>query len=142
MGELNNCPSCDAVFVETSFRDVCGECFKQEEVDFEKAYDFIKKRENRTATMDEVTEATNVTQDLLIKYIKKGRLRLAQFPNLGYPCERCGTFLREGKLCIGCREQLTKDLQQHTNDEKRQKDLLKQEQKLTYYTFGGKKGSQ
>lgn len=131
MAELGNCPQCGDIYVLNSIRDVCLKCYKEEEADFEKVYQFIRKKQNRTAQMDEVVEATGVERTLIYKFIKKGRIKLAQFPNLGYPCAKCGTIIREGKLCKPCTTGIQNDLQVIEKDEERQRELNKRN---TYFT--------
>ncbi|NMO79251.1 TIGR03826 family flagellar region protein [Niallia alba] len=131
MAELGNCPQCGDIYVLNNIRDVCLKCYKQEEADFEKVYQFIRKKQNRTAQMDEVVEATGVERTLIYKFIKKGRIKLAQFPNLGYPCAQCGTIIREGKLCNSCLTEIKNDLHAVEQEEERQKELKK---RTTYFT--------
>lgn len=138
MSELANCPNCGGIFVKTRFRDVCEKCFKQEEEDFETVYAFIRKRENRTATIPEVVEATGVSEELIIKFIKTGRLTLAQLPNINYPCTRCGGPTREGDLCKKCAEQLRRDLKTHESEQVHRQQVAEQEKKerqITYYAI-------
>jgi flagellar operon protein (TIGR03826 family) len=128
---LENCPNCGSLFVKNRFRDICEKCYREEEKQFEKVYTYIRKRENRMATMSQVVQATGVEEQLIIKFIKTGRLQLAQFPNLGYPCDRCGTLIREGKLCLNCKEDLSKQLEEL----KKEEDMNKHRQQTTvYYT--------
>ncbi|MFS0783694.1 TIGR03826 family flagellar region protein [Bacillus sp. 1P06AnD] len=134
MGELTNCRRCDKLFIETKFRDVCDECYKEEEKDFEKVYNYIRKRENRTAAMDQVIEATGVEEELIIKYIKKGRLKLAQFPKLGYKCDRCGATIREGRLCSDCSKSLRTELHHFEEMEEQRKAIEERGKNVTYYT--------
>jgi len=68
---------------------------------------------------------------LIYKFIKKGRIKLAQFPNLGYPCSQCGTIIREGKLCQSCLTGIKNDLHEVEKEEERQKELNKRN---TYFT--------
>jgi flagellar operon protein (TIGR03826 family) len=132
--ELSNCPKCDALFVKNKFRDVCDACYKQEEKDFDKVYQFIRKRENRTATMSQVVEATGVQEELIIKFVKTGRLRTSMFPNLGVPCEKCGRLTRDGRLCGGCSGTLQSELTQFENEETRRRELADLDKKATYFT--------
>lgn len=111
MGELANCPKCNGLFVKSQFRDICDACYKEEEKAFETVYNYLKKRENRKATLIEVSEATEVSEDLILKFIRQGRLQLANYPNLGYPCERCGTMIREGKLCLECSRDIKREIE-------------------------------
>lgn len=127
---LDNCPVCGGLFLKTKFRDICEKCYKEEEEAFEVVYNFLRKRENRMATITQVVEATGVEEALLFKFIKTGRLQLRQFPHLGYPCARCGTIIREGKLCESCNKDVNKQLHMIYEEEKR-KD--KQNNNPTYY---------
>ncbi len=138
MSELSNCPKCNNIFVKTQFRDVCESCWKEEEKVFESVYQFIRKRENRMATMSQVVEATEVEEELLLKFIKSGRLKLAQFPNLGYYCEKCGTLIRAGKLCEDCSDGLRKDLNIHKVETNRRKEMEDRERQATYFAVDEK----
>ncbi|SES30286.1 TIGR03826 family flagellar region protein [Salipaludibacillus aurantiacus] len=109
MAELANCPNCGKVFAK-ALRPTCDACAQQVEEKFERVYKFIRKRENRQATMDEVTEATDVEKALVYQFIREGRLQLAQFPNLGYPCEKCGVQIRQNRLCSTCTDEINKGI--------------------------------
>lgn len=132
MGELANCSKCGTIFAKSKFRDVCQNCFLEEESGFEKVYQFIRKKENRIATIEQVIEATGVDEDLIIKYIKNGRLRLAQFPNLGYKCDKCGATIREGVLCQNCIDDLRLQLKIHQEDEQRKQEMEERNRTNTY----------
>jgi flagellar operon protein (TIGR03826 family) len=138
VAELSNCPKCNEIFVKNQFRDICQNCWKEEEKAYETVYQFIRKRENRTAKMLEVVETTGVEEELILKFIKSGRLKLAHFPNLGYPCEKCGTSIREGKICGSCADVLRKDLQQFTAEDERRNEMLKREKNATYFSVDEK----
>ncbi|MDY0408921.1 TIGR03826 family flagellar region protein [Virgibacillus soli] len=112
MGELANCSRCGAVFVK-QIRDICHNCYQEEEKAFKIVYAFLTKQKNREATIQDIVEATEIEEELIIKFIKEGRLRQSQFPKLSYPCERCGRQIVTGKLCQTCMGQLKKDLTQH-----------------------------
>ncbi|PLS17862.1 hypothetical protein CVD28_09200 [Bacillus sp. M6-12] len=134
MNDLNNCPNCDALFVRTKFRDVCDACYKQEEKEYEKVYQYIRKRENRTATLVQVVENTGVDEDLVVKFIKTGKLRTSQFPNLGIKCDKCGTTIKEGRLCVNCQNALKSQLGQFEKEEARRKEIEERGKKGAYYT--------
>ncbi|WP_077619702.1 TIGR03826 family flagellar region protein [Bacillus sinesaloumensis] len=132
MGELMNCPNCGGLFVKTNLRDVCEKCYKEEQMAFETVYTFIRKRENRTATILEASQGTGVDEELIIKFIRTGKLKLAQFPNLGYPCQKCSTLIREGNLCDDCAKELRTELSTFEKEEERLKELRERE-KRTYF---------
>ena len=133
MPDVINCPSCGNLMVRNKFRDVCGNCWKEEEKQFDIVYKFIRIRENRAATIPQVVEGTSVDEDLLLKFIKTGRLKITQFPNLGYPCDKCGTIIRTGKLCDSCASKLREALEIHEKEEER-KEELRMREKGTYFS--------
>jgi flagellar operon protein (TIGR03826 family) len=129
---LENCPNCGRLFVKNQFRDICDLCYREEEKEFTKVYNYMRKRENRMATLSEVVEATGVSERLIMKFIKSGRLQLANFPNLGYPCSRCGTIIREGKLCVSCKQDLSQQVEQLQKEETKKKESSRPT--TVYYT--------
>lgn len=134
MAELANCARCGNVFVK-QLRDICHDCYKEEEAAFQKVYRFLMKRENRKATMMEIVEATGVDEMLIQKFIKEKRLLVSRFPNLGYPCERCGKKITAGSLCTECQNELKKELEMHDELEKRAEEIRKQQEKEKIHTY-------
>ncbi|MFJ7639485.1 MAG: TIGR03826 family flagellar region protein [Peribacillus sp.] len=132
--DLFNCPNCNSLFVKSKFRDVCDACYKEEEAQFDKVYDYIRKKSNRTASMVQVVDATGVEEELIIKFVKTGKLRIAQFPNLGIPCEKCGTVIRSGRLCDSCSQSIRSGLETYENEEKRRLEIEERDKKNTYFT--------
>ncbi|MFD1020298.1 TIGR03826 family flagellar region protein [Thalassobacillus hwangdonensis] len=132
MGELANCPQCGALFVSGP-QAVCRDCFKKEEEAFEIVYTFIRKRENRSATIPEVVEATGVKEDLIIKFIKSKRIRSTHFLNMNYGCEKCGGPITEGNLCDKCTSHFRKELDRVNELASKQKEREEQ-QTNTYYS--------
>ncbi|RFA34048.1 hypothetical protein CAI16_12560 [Virgibacillus dokdonensis] len=133
MAELANCSRCDRLFLKGA-RTICQNCYQQEEEAFRTVYQFMSKRKNREATMSEIVENTGVDEELIIKFIKEKRLLPSEFPNIGYPCSYCGNRITAGNLCISCRENLKKDLQQYEAQKERRIEEDKERQK-TYYSF-------
>ena len=134
MGELANCPKCNHLFLQTQFRAVCDACFKEEEKAYETVYQFLRKRENRQAHLHEVVEGTGVSEGLILKFIRNGRIQLSNFPNLGYPCEKCGNPIREDRLCESCKKDIHKQLNQIEQEEKISERNKEKPQQSTYYS--------
>ena len=123
MAELANCLNCDAVFVKNT-RNICQKCFQEEEAAFDTVYRFLTKQKNREATLMQIVEATRVEEKVIIKFIKENRLRATQFPNLAYPCEKCGDDIASGKICTNCSREIISELEKQEkidNLEKRDK---------------------
>lgn len=138
MGEIRNCPTCNSLFVKTNLRDVCENCYKTEQKQFDTVYSFIRKSENRMATIDEIVTATEVVEELIMKWIRNGKLRVSGLPNLGYPCDKCGTLIQKGSICIDCSTGLRKDLYK-VEEERRRIEELRKRDKATYFLDDKKK---
>lgn len=136
MAELANCARCNQVFVKT-VRDICLDCYREEEKAFEIVYKFLSKRENREATLQEIVKATGVDEELIIKFIRENRLRTSQFPKLSYPCEKCGIPIVSGTLCANCSDSILEQFKRHEEIEKKQREMSQREQDRidTYYTI-------
>lgn len=132
MAELRNCPGCGAFFNYTGIRDVCAKCAQGEEDLYQVVYRFLRKRENRAATVERIEEATGVDKDLLYKWVRKGRLHRAMFPNLGYPCDQCGRLTQEGKLCDNCKNDIKKELRTFEAAKEFRDSVLSQD-RVTYH---------
>lgn len=130
MPELAHCVNCDKLFVKT-VRDICHECYLEEEKMYEKVYKFLRKKENRSATLQQVHEATGVPEKTIIRFIKEGRIRTVDYKNLTYPCASCGAPINSGKLCHRCVSQIETELEiaekEALRQAKRQKTYFLQE---------------
>lgn len=130
--ELTNCPDCGEIFVKNKFRDICEKCWKEEEKAYDIVSKYMRRRENRAATIIQVVEATGVSEEQILKFIKTNRLQLANFPNFGYPCDKCGTIIREGRLCTSCAGEIKADLKIYEKEEQRKKEVSKRT--ATFFT--------
>lgn len=138
MPSLDNCPRCGGLFVK-ALRPICNACHKEIDVMFQTVYTFIRKRDNRKATLQEVVEATGVDETYILQFIREGRIQLAQFPNLTYPCDVCGTMIREGKICGSCRTKMSEDMNKFKAQEEvaeRNRKNEKDKSHTTYHLLG------
>lgn len=110
---VDNCPRCGKLFSRT-FYDICPNCVKEIEEQYILCRDYLKK--NRSVTLSELSEATGVPLKQILKFIKEGRISLADAPNITYPCESCGAPIREHHLCSNCRERLVKKVAKAQQD--------------------------
>lgn len=129
---------CGTFFNYTGLREVCHNCAQKEEDLYQIVYRFLRKRENRAATVDRIEEATGVDRDLLYKWVRKGRLHPAMFPNLGYPCDNCGHLTNKGKLCDKCSNEIKSDLRTFEAAKEFRESILQQD-RATYHAERKKK---
>lgn len=138
MLEVEYCPRCNHLFRKVS-REVCPSCMIELDKLFDKMYSYIRKRENREATIDDIAENLNIHKDDIIFILRSGKLKLKSFPNLGYPCENeaCNEIITEGRLCHKCMSRIQSDLyferMRQEKEEKRRK--LEKQKYRTYETF-------
>lgn len=134
MGELANCARCDELFVKT-LRNICKNCYDQEEAAYKKVSSFLRLRKNREATMSEIVEVTGVTGKLITKFIKEKRLLTSQFPKLSYPCETCGKQIISGKICSTCSEELALELATYEGKREKRMKVKEDQHGDAYYSF-------
>ena len=104
---LANCPRCGRLYTR-HFRDICPNCHNDMEQEYEKCLQYL--RDNKGANINELSDNTGVSIRQITRFIREGRISLYNVPNLSYPCEVCGTLIRDGNMCDSCRSRLSRDL--------------------------------
>ncbi|MGG1634786.1 TIGR03826 family flagellar region protein [Paenibacillus sp. FSL K6-3182] len=117
---LDNCPRCGKLFAK-NFRDVCPACMREIDKEYELCANYL--REFRGSIITEVSDATGVSIKQITKFIREGRISIMNAPNMSYPCESCGTLIRDNQLCDNCRNRIEKDKKQMFQDISRKEDL-------------------
>jgi flagellar operon protein (TIGR03826 family) len=105
---LTYCPRCNNLFAKT-VRDVCNKCAQEIEEEYERVSTYLRK--NRGATINEVSEATEVSVQQITKFIREGRITTNYTPNLTIPCDMCGKPIQQGNMCASCRKKLQKEME-------------------------------
>lgn len=124
-----NCPRCGKIFVK-GFAEVCPNCLKDLEQQYDKCLKYL--RANKGTNINDLSEATDVSVKQITKFIREGRISIVHAPNMAYPCEVCGTLIRENTLCEPCRMKLVKDVRNTAEDERRNEELKRQEGKISF----------
>jgi len=110
--ELRNCPVCGKLFVYVH-RNLCPDCLKRDEEDYEKVREFINN--NPRATIEEASEGTEVPVKKILEYLKEGRLILqTNNVNIILNCEMCGEPILTGRLCAKCSSKLKRNFASNT----------------------------
>lgn len=107
--KVKNCPQCGSLFIDVGFR-VCERCLKYENEQFEIVKEYLQK--NAGVTVEQISEATGVSRQLILQFIKAGRLS-GSITKLAGPqvrCERCDKPILEGRICAQCQSELTEKL--------------------------------
>lgn len=104
---VDNCPRCGRLYVK-NIMDLCQPCIKELEKQYEVCVEYLRK--NRGTNIQELSDATEISIKEITRFIREGRISIANAPNMMLPCEVCGTLIREGHMCDSCRTRLSKDL--------------------------------
>lgn len=108
-GGLNvaNCPGCNAIY-QINARNLCRNCSAEEDRNLKSIDETLKR--NRHLTTEELAEATSIPPESIRSWIRAGRIRLYDYPNLADSCDMCGGPIRKGKLCVSCTTKLEDDI--------------------------------
>ncbi|MEK3883902.1 TIGR03826 family flagellar region protein [Paenibacillus sp. PL2-23] len=131
---VENCPRCGKIFAK-NFRDVCPACMKDIDREYQLCADYL--RENKGAIIHELSDATGVAIRQITKFIREGRISIVNAPNMSFPCESCGTLIRENHLCEDCRIRLTKDTRKLMQDESAKAAQLEKDQQAKKTAYRG-----
>lgn len=108
MPDIKNCKRCRKIIMYTMGPQLCEDCKRLEEQDFEKVRKFV--RDYPGATIQEVSAATEVSQNAIHKYLKEGRLEVTEGSPIAIQCENCGARIRSGRFCTKCSTGLARDM--------------------------------
>jgi hypothetical protein len=112
---IRNCPECGRIF-EFVFKNLCSDCIQKENNESEAIVAYLKN--NPGAGISEISEATSISVDKIIKMLKSGRLLIVCQKN-GInllTCEHCGKPIANGSLCQQCRDSMSRSLLQGTRE--------------------------
>ncbi len=108
MAELRNCIRCGRIFPYVGM-PICNICVEKEEEDFKRVKEYIN--ENPGTTVFEVSDATEIPVDRILKFLKEERLEVSSENfNLILECESCGKPIKSGKYCDQCKAKLTNEM--------------------------------
>lgn len=125
MMELINCKECGRLF-SSSGPKICPDCRQSEEEKFDLVKEYLW--ENPNSTVKKVAEATGVEEDLIIKFMRNGRLDSEGLMiDYNLECKRCGAEIKSGLLCSSCRSKMISDFNQGDEPEKKEKKKDNQE---------------
>ena len=68
---------------------------------FQNTKEFI--RENPRASIQEISDANEVTPQQIRQWIREERLQFADDSPIGIECEICGATIKTGKYCDACK---------------------------------------
>ena len=112
--EVKVCRGCKKMFQYITGPVLCPRCKQLEEEMFLKVKDYL--RENPGSNMYEVNQATGVSAAHIEKFLRQGRLEVAEGSPIALTCERCGKKIVTGKYCNECKNEMTNELNEVKKD--------------------------
>lgn len=125
--DIRNCRKCGKVYAYDGHR-ICRACRKAEEEDFQRVKEYLY--DNPGATVQEISDETETSVQMIMKYLREGRLQLRdENHNLILDCEKCGKPIRTGRFCERCADALEKEFKgintpKHETSKKQDKDKM------------------
>lgn len=105
--ELKNCARCGQLFLYTGVRNICPDCVAEEEKEFELVKQYLW--DHPKASLTEVSEGTGVKEERILRYLREGRISLADGSGIKLKCEICGAEIEYGRICAKCAKSLGLD---------------------------------
>jgi len=135
--ELKNCKQCGKLFLYNGSQSVCPECFAKDEQEFETVKNYLW--DHPKASLPQVVEGTGVKEEKILKYLREGRISLADGTEIGLECEFCGAKISYGKICAKCAKALETGIQKAGNKEEKMSDLGKAGKMFTEEMLKGRR---
>lgn len=102
--DVKNCKMCKRLFNALSGQKICPTCLNKLENKFKEVKEYI--RENKNCTINEVSEQMEIPVHQIKQWIREERLTFSEDSVGGIKCEKCGTFIRTGRYCAKCKNEL------------------------------------
>lgn len=106
--EMKNCKNCGKVFAANLGEKICQECQRKEDEMFTVVKEYIYDHPH--ASVKEISEGTEVDEDTILRYLKEGRIEVAEDSLSTLKCEKCGKAIRSGRYCPECTSKLSNAL--------------------------------
>lgn len=103
--KYKECVKCGKRFLEVRDSDLCPDCRVTEESEFTKVDQYMYY--NPSANLAEISDATKVAEEEILKWEKEGKLKEELKP--GIRCEVCGRGIKIGRICDKCGTGLSPD---------------------------------
>ena len=114
--DVRPCKNCKRLFNYLSGPAICTACREKLEEKFQEVKDYI--RDNPTASLQDVSEANEVTVKQLKTWVREERLTFSDDSPVGIECMNCGAMIKCGKYCEACKGKMINTLNKGVKVEK------------------------
>ncbi len=107
--ELKNCRKCNRVFSSVEGATLCSRCNVAVDDTFSRVREYIF--DNPVCSIKEVSKATNVSSEIILKWIRDGLIVLTENSSISF-CQRCSSPIDGGRFCGRCIQDLAYGLKE------------------------------
>lgn len=128
---VRNCRKCGKIFNYVVGPTICPGCREKMEAKFADVKEFV--RDNRGASIPEISEACEVEPQQIQQWIREERLVFAEDSPIGIECEGCGSMIKTGRYCDKCKIAITQGFNPTPKVEKKEvQRATKENPKMRY----------
>jgi len=104
---ITQCTDCGKV-IQQNVRNLCPACIAEEDGQYRLLERTMVR--NRMFNNEEAAEATSIPVEKIRSWIRGGKFRIAEYPNLADQCDLCKEPTRKGHLCYACATKIKNDI--------------------------------
>lgn len=116
--DLRNCKSCGRAYQYDGVT-LCTRCRKNSDEAYAKVKEYLY--DNPGASVGEVSEATEVNEKTILKFLREGRLEIKDENNMFLDCERCSVPIKSGRYCDKCTHEMTNEFRSAVTPKEKEK---------------------
>ena len=125
--EVRTCRRCKKIFQYITGPQICPRCKQKEEEMFQVVKEYL--RQNPGATMNIVSQETEVSVAIIEGFLRQGRLEVTSDSPIALSCESCGVRILTGRLCQKCNASLVGGLSSAAKEIETEKRALEEKRK-------------
>ena len=110
---VRNCRTCGRIFNYVSGPHTCPSCREKLEAKFQEVKEYI--REHKGGGINEVADACGVDIGQIHQWLREERLEVTEDSPIQLACENCGAFIRSGRFCDKCTNNVAQGFQSVLN---------------------------
>jgi type IV pilus biogenesis protein CpaD/CtpE len=116
------CSACGNIF-QMNMRGLCSNCSAKEDI----YVNSIEKTliRNRQLNIDELAHKAEIPREKILSFIRKGKIKLFEYPNLADECDVCASPIRRGTMCTKCATRIQNEIAHELEQERLMKERIK-----------------
>ncbi|RKP55298.1 hypothetical protein D7Z26_08805 [Cohnella endophytica] len=124
-----HCPECGNVF-QKNVRNLCTNCSILVDDQMSAIEKYLLR--DRMATTQQLAAGVSLSVQKVRSWIRKGKLKIYDYPNLTDQCDLCSSEIRKGHLCPSCASRINEDIARTFERERIMKERLRAENNYRY----------